>query len=258
MIPYGKHHIDERDIEAVVEVLRHGTLTQGRGVDAFERAFAEFVGARYAIAVSSGTAALHLACLAAELKEGDHVITSANTFVASANCAAFVGASPAFADIDPVSLNMSPEDLRCRCAALGRVGAVIPVHFGGLACDMETIRTVADEYQAVIIEDACHALGGSYANGEPIGSCRYSDMTVFSFHPVKAIAAGEGGMITTNSRALYERLIMLRSHGIFHQKLLHDFGIDDASGRFQLQEEAFQEGKINPWYFEMQQLGYNY
>ncbi len=258
MISYGKHYIDESDIEAVVDVLRHGTLTQGRRVDKFEEAFSNYVGVQHAVAVSSGTAALHLACLAADLKQGDNVITSANTFVASANCAAFVGATPIFSDINPVSLNMSPCDLRNRCGELGHVEAIIPVHFGGLSCDMRAIGSVASEYDAVVIEDACHALGGTYASGERVGSCCYSDMTVFSFHPVKAIAAGEGGMITTNDTALYERLIMLRSHGIFHQKLLTDFAVANPAERFESKNEAFEDGRINPWYFEMQQLGYNY
>ncbi len=258
MIPYGKHYIDEEDIAAVVDVLRQGTLTQGARVDAFEDCFATTVGAQYAIAVSSGTAALHLACMAADVKPGDNVITSANTFVASANCAAFVGASPQFTDIDPVSLNMSAVDLANRCQALGRVKAVIPVHFGGVPCDMPAIQAIAERYDACVIEDACHALGGTYNSGEKIGSCRYSAMTVFSFHPVKAIAAGEGGMITTNDKSLYERLIQLRSHGIFHQKLLTAFEHIDRSEAFILKDEGYENGQVNPWYFEMRELGYNY
>ncbi len=258
MIPYGKHYIDEEDIAAVVDVLRNGTLTQGSGIDRFEERFAVKVGAKYAVAVSSGTAALHLACIAIDASKDDNIITSANTFVASANCAAFVGASPAFSDIDPYTLNMDPGDLAERCGSLRRVKAVIPVHFAGAACDMPAIRAVADEYGAAIIEDACHALGGTYACGAKIGSCKYSEMTVFSFHPVKAIAAGEGGMITTNDRKLYERLVQLRSHGIFHQRLLSVFGGIDEGDAFILKEEGYDDGQFNPWYFEMRELGFNY
>lgn len=258
MIPYGKHHIDDDDISAVVDVLREGTLTQGDRVDSFEDVFASSVGARYAVAVSSGTAALHLACLAGGVKPGENVITSVNTFVASANCAVYVGANPQFADIDPISLNICPEDLLVRCKSLKNIKAVIPVHFAGAPCDMPAIKKVADKYNAVVIEDACHALGGSYESGGKIGSCIYSDMTIFSFHPVKAIAAGEGGMITTNDEKIYQQLIQLRSHGIFHQKLLRQFRNVNASESFKLNEEAFDNGHVNPWYFEMQQLGYNY
>ncbi|MBL4759716.1 MAG: UDP-4-amino-4,6-dideoxy-N-acetyl-beta-L-altrosamine transaminase [Mariprofundaceae bacterium] len=258
MIPYGKHYIDDEDIAKVVEVLQEGSLTQGARVDSFESCFANQVGARYAVAVSSGTAALHLSCMALDVKPGDNVITSANTFVASANCAAFVGASPQFSDIDPITLNMSVSDLAYRCQNLERIKAIIPVHFAGVACDMSAIQDVAEKYGAHVIEDACHALGGRYETGEKIGSCKYSDMTVFSFHPVKAIAAGEGGMITTNSLALYERLVKLRSHGIFHQKLLKEFDHIHVSEAFLLKDEAYENGKVNPWYFEMQELGYNY
>ena len=258
MIPYGKHYIDEADISAVVNVLREGTLTQGERVTDFEKHFTAQVDAKYAVAVSSGTAALHLACLAADVMRGDNVITSANTFVASANCAAFVGASPQFTDIDPQTLNMCIDDLKSRCRELKNVKAIIPVHFGGVACDMPEIKAVAEQYNAVIIEDASHALGGTYDSGDKIGSSHYSDMTVFSFHPVKAIAAGEGGMITTNDEALYQRLIQLRSHGIFHQKLLKEFDNVDIESAFIQKDEAYEGDLVNPWYFEMRELGYNY
>lgn len=258
MIPYGKHYIDEDDIAAVVDVLRHGTLTQGIRVDSFEKCFAAQVDAKYAVALSSGTAALHLACIAANVQKDDHVITSANTFVASANCAAYVGASLEFTDIDPDTLNMDAYDLEKRCRKLAEVKAIIPVHFGGVQCDMPTIRAIAEQYDACVIEDACHALGGTYKSGVKIGSCKYSDMTVFSFHPVKAIAAGEGGMITTNDEAIYQKLIQLRSHGIFHQKLLKTFDHIDVSDAFVLKDEAYENGEVNPWYFEMKNLGYNY
>jgi UDP-4-amino-4,6-dideoxy-N-acetyl-beta-L-altrosamine transaminase len=247
VIPYGRHSIDEDDISAVVEVLRHGALTQGPKVGAFEQAIADRVGARYAVAVSSGTAALHLACLAAELGPGDRVVTSPNTFVASSNCALYVGAAPAFADIDPETLNISPPALETVLERTeGRV-AIIPVHFGGLPCNMPVIAASAKRKGAMVIEDASHALGATYDDGSPVGNCRYSDMTIFSFHPVKLIAAGEGGMITTNDERLYRRLIRLRSHGIAR-----------ADYEFVNQYQAYQGNEINPWYYEMQELGFNY
>lgn len=246
-IPYGRHFIDEDDIQAVVEVLRNAPLTQGPKVEEFEHLVAEYVGAKYAVAVSSGTAALHLACMAADITEGDNVITSPNTFVASANCALYVGATPQFADIDPITLNISPIALNGKCKELGKVKAIIPVHFAGLPCDVLEIKKIADQYSSVVIEDASHALGAMYAHGGRVGNCAHSHMTVFSFHPVKIIAAGEGGMITTNDEHLYRKLLRLRSHGI--NKL------DDE---FVCKEEAFSEGATNPWYYEMQHVGFNY
>lgn len=246
-IPYGKHYIDEEDIQSVVDILRNGPLTQGPKVEEFERQVASYVGVKYAVAVSSGTAALHMACLAADLGSGDNVITTPNTFVASANSALYVGANPHFADIDPTTLNISSAALEEKCKELGKVSAIIPVHFGGLPCDMEAIRKVADKYSKVLIEDASHALGATYPDGGKVGSCAYSDMTVFSFHPVKIIAAGEGGMITTNDEHLYRKLLRLRSHGI--NKL------DD---HFEHHEEAFSDGFTNPWYYEMLHVGFNY
>lgn len=244
---YGKHFLDEDDIASVVDVLRNGMLTQGPNVEAFENQVAQYVGAKYAVAVSSGTAALHIACLAANLNEESVVVTSPITFVASANCAQYVGAETQFSDIDPETLNMSPEALRQTCHTLKNVSAIIPVHFGGLPCDMPAISQIAQENGAVVIEDASHALGGLYADGSRVGNCKYSVMTVFSFHPVKIIAAGEGGMVTTNDEKLYKKLLRLRSHGI--NKL------DD---QFQLDDMATTHGKTNPWYYEMQELGFNY
>lgn len=244
---YGKHFLDEDDIASVVDVLRNGALTQGPKVEAFENQVAQYVGAKYAVAVSNGTAALHIACLAANLNEESVVVTSPITFVASANCAQYVGAETQFSDIDPETLNMSPEALRQTCHTLKKVSAIIPVHFGGLPCDMPAISQIAQENDAVVIEDASHALGGLYADGSRVGNCKYSAMTVFSFHPVKIIAAGEGGMITTNDEKLYKKLLRLRSHGI--NKL------DD---QFQLDDMATTHGKTNPWYYEMQELGFNY
>lgn len=247
MIPYGIHHIDEEDIQAVVDVLRRGALTQGPVVDAFEQAVAKYVGAKYAVAVSSGTAALHLAALAAGVGPGSSLITSPITFVASANAALYVGGRVVFADIDSDTINMSPVALKEALAKNPDARAVIPVHFAGLPCDMPAIKSAADKVGAVVIEDAAHALGAKYPDGQRVGSCAYSLMTIFSFHPVKAIAAGEGGMITTNDEPTYRKLLRLRSHGI--NKL------DDI---LQLPEQAETNGVRNPWYYEMQELGFHY
>lgn len=247
MIPYGKHHIDEDDIRAVTDVLRSGALTQGPAVEAFERAVAQYVGATYAVALSSGTAALHLAALAAGVGPGKALVTSPITFVASANAALYAGGRVVFADIDPATINMSPDTLKKMLASNPDVRAVVPVHFAGLPCDMPAIKSAADRAGAVVIEDAAHALGATYPSGQRVGSCAFSSMTIFSFHPVKAIAAGEGGMITTNDEAIYRKLLRLRSHGI--NKL------DDA---FQLHEQATTDGIQNPWYYEMQELGFHY
>lgn len=247
MIPYGKHHIDEEDIQAVVDVLRSGVLTQGPAVEAFEQAVAEYVGAKYAIAVSSGTAALHLAALSTGVGPGTSLITSPITFVASANAALYAGGQVVFADIDPNTVNMSPDALKEALAKNPDTRAVVPVHFAGLPCDMPAIKSVADQAGAVVIEDAAHALGAVYPDGRRVGSCAYSLITIFSFHPVKAIAAGEGGMITTNDEAIYRKLLRLRSHGI--NKL------DDP---FQLPEQAETDGVRDPWYYEMQEIGFHY
>jgi perosamine synthetase len=246
-IPYGRHFLDEDDIEAVVDVLRHGWLTQGPKVPDFEAAVAERVGVRYAVAVCNGTAALHIACAAAGVSPGDVVVTSANTFVSSANCAAFLGATPDFVDVDPETLNLDPERLAERCAATGSVRAVIPVHFAGLPCDMQRITDIAERRGLTIIEDASHALGAAYDDGSPVGNCRFSDMTTFSFHPVKMITTGEGGLVTTNDEGLYRRLLRLRSHGI--NKL------DDP---FMNAANAHTDTEVNAWYYEMQELRYNY
>lgn len=247
MIPYGRHHIDEGDIAAVSELLRGSLLTQGPAVEAFENAICEYTGARFSVALSSATAGLHLAAVAAGVGPGSSLVTSPITFVASSNAALYAGGRPLFADIDPATINLSPLRLKETLAAHPEVKAVVPVHFGGLPCDMVAIKEIADQVGVRVIEDAAHALGGSYPDGTRIGSNRYSDMTVFSFHPVKAIAAGEGGVVTTNDEALYRRLLRLRSHGI--NKL------DDP---FEIPEQAFTDGQQNPWYHEMQELGYHY
>jgi len=247
MIPYGKHHIDEEDIQAVVNVLRSGLLTQGPAVEAFEQAIAGYVGARYAIAVSSGTAALHLAAVAAGVGPGKSLITSPITFVASANAALYAGGKVVFADIDPDTVNMSSVALQEALLNNQDTRAVIPVHFAGLPCDMKAIKQVSDRAGVSVIEDAAHALGAQYPDGKRVGSCASSLMTIFSFHPVKAIAAGEGGMITTNDDSVYRRLLRLRSHGV-----------NKLNDPFQMPEQAETDGVQDLWYYEMQELGFHY
>jgi perosamine synthetase len=247
MIPYGRHHIDEDDIRAVVDVLRGGALTQGPSVEMFERAVADAVEAKYSVAVSNCTAGLHLAALAAGLGPGAALVTSPITFVASANAALYVGATPQFADINAETVNLCPDSLARTLDGHPEARAVVPVHFAGLPCDMPAIKAAADAAGAIVIEDAAHALGAVYATGEPVGACTYSLMTVFSFHPVKAIAAGEGGMITTNDEVIYRRLLRLRSHGI-----------NKLNDPFQEPAEAETDGERNPWYYEMQELGYHF
>jgi perosamine synthetase len=257
MIPYGKHFLDEDDIDSVVDVLRNGWLTQGPKIRAFEEAISDRVNAKYAVAVSSATAALHLCCIAKNIGEGDVLITSANTFVASSNCAIYEGATPEFCDIDPESLNMCTDSLRTKVSLLPSVSAIVPVHFSGVPCDMVTIGQIAKECNAFIIEDASHALGSEYPDGTPVGNCKHSDMTVFSLHPVKGVTAGEGGVITTNDELLYKRLMQLRSHGICKGNFdMPGVGIADSD--LINVDEALEDGDLNPWYYEMQELGYNY
>lgn len=247
MIPYGRQHLDEADIQAVVDILRSGALTQGPAVDAFENAIASLVGARYAVAVASGTAGLHLAALAAGVEPNTTLITSPITFVASSNAALYAGGTVAFADIEPDTVNMSPESLAGALRDHPETCAIVPVHFAGLPCDMAAIKSLADKASVAVIEDAAHALGAVYEDGAKVGSCAHSLMTVFSFHPVKAIAAGEGGMVTTNDEATYRKLLRLRSHGI--NKL------DDP---LEIAEQASTNGVRNLWYYEMQELGFHY
>lgn len=237
-IGYGRQSIDEADIDSVIKVLKSSHLTQGAKIEEFEKALCKYTGAKYAVAVSSGTAALHIACLAAGLKEKDEFITSANTFVASANCGAYCKAKPVFADIKEDTYNLDPQELKKKITR--RTRAVIPVHFAGQICDLEeiknTIRKKQFQYKEkiFIIEDASHALGSVY-KGSKAGSCVYSDMTVMSFHPVKHITSGEGGVVFTNDEKLYKRLKLFRSHGV----------INCSSG-------------LKPWYYEQQALGFNY
>jgi len=217
MIPYGRQEISQADIEAVVDVLRSDFLTQGGMVPRFEASVAQYCGARYAVAANSATSALHVACMALDVGPGDWVWTSPNTFVASANCAIYCGARVDFVDIDPETANMSVDRLSEKLADAERTGllpkVVIPVHLCGQSCDMVAIRKLAEEYGFRIIEDASHGIGGRY-RGDPLGACRYSDIAVFSFHPVKIITTGEGGMALTNDPELMDRMQRHRSHGI--------------------------------------------
>ena len=217
MIPYGRQDINQADIDAVVEVLRSDFLTQGPVVPAFENAVGKYCSAQHAVAVNSATSALHIACLALGVGKGDVVWTSPITFVASANCALYCGAEVDFVDIDPQTYNLSVQRLQEKLIEAEKAGAlpkvVIPVHLCGQPCDMAGIHVLSKQYGFKIIEDASHAIGGRYKD-EPIGNCRYSDITVFSFHPVKIITTGEGGMALTNSDELAKRMILLRSHGI--------------------------------------------
>lgn len=246
-IPYGKHYIDEDDIKSVVNVLKYKNLTQGDEVDQFEKAVAKYVGAKYAVAVSSWTSGLHIAHLALNIGKKDKVITSPITFVASSNSSLYVGAEPIFSDIDENTINLCPKRLEETIKSHSGVKCIIPVHYAGLPCDMEQIYKLAKQNNLKIIEDAAHALGAKYADGTMVGSCKYSEITGFSFHPVKSIAAGEGGMLTTNSFQTYKKLLRLRSHGI--NKL------DDE---FLNKKSASTENISNPWYYEMQELGFNY
>lgn len=246
-IPYGKHYIDDEDIEAVIDVLKYRNLTQGTVVNDFEEGVAKFVGAKYAVAMSSWTSGLHMACLAAGVQKNNLVATSPITFVASANAAKFCQADPIFCDIDRSSLNISPIHLQeIAKNPPAKIQAIIPVHFAGTPCDMESISYIAKETNSYVIEDAAHALGAKYSDGSMVGSCKYSDMTGFSFHPVKSIAAGEGGMITTNDEDIYKKLLKLRSHGI------------NKSNNYINHSLAYTNELENPWYYEMQELGYNY
>lgn len=242
-IPYGRQSISDADVAAVEAVLRSDFLTQGPAVPRFEEALCEATGAAHAVAVSSATAALHIACLALDVGPGDLVWTSPVTFVASANCARYCGAEVDFVDIDPRSYNLSADALAAKleeAAAAGRLPKVIiPVHLSGQSCDMEAIATLARRHGVRVIEDASHSIGASHA-GEPVGSCRHSDIAVFSFHPVKIVTTAEGGACTTQDPALAERLGLLRSHGITRDERLM---VGESHG---------------PWYYQQVELGFNY
>ncbi len=244
MIPYAKQSISIKDIRSVVKVLKSSYLTQGPVVPDFEKAVTEYCDAKFGVAVNSATSALHIACLALDLGPGDVIWTSPNSFVASANCGLYCGASIDFVDIDPTTYNMSPERLEEKLISAEKIGKlpkiVIPVHFAGQSCDMQKIYLLSKKYGFKIIEDASHAIGGKYKN-KPIGSCEYSDITVFSFHPVKIITTGEGGMAVTNSEDLAIKMRSLRSHGIYNDP------------------ELFHERDDNEiWNYQQLVLGFNY
>ncbi|MFA6922269.1 MAG: UDP-4-amino-4,6-dideoxy-N-acetyl-beta-L-altrosamine transaminase [Gallionella sp.] len=243
LIPYGRQDISEEDIQAVVDVLRSDYLTQGPAVPAFEKSLADYCGADHAVAVNSATSALHIACLALGVGKGDIVWTTPITFVASANCALYCGASVDFVDIDPQSYNMSVARLAEKLAHAEKIGnlpkVVIPVHLCGQPCDMVGIHALSRQYGFNVIEDASHAIGGKY-RGEPIGNCRYSDITVFSFHPVKIITTAEGGMAMTNNVQLAKSMQLLRSHGITRDV------------------NEMTHAADGPWYYQQIDLGYNY
>lgn len=244
MIPYGRQDISEADIQAVVDVLRSDYLTQGPAVPAFEKCIADYCGTQHAVAVNSATSALHIACLALGVGPGDVVWTTPITFVASANCALYCGAQVDFVDIDSRTYNMSVARLAEKLAHAEKVGklpkVLIPVHLCGQPCDMAGIHALGQRYGFKIIEDASHAIGGKYL-GEPVGNCRYSDITVFSFHPVKIITTGEGGMALTNNARLAKRMKLMRSHGITS---------DTADMIPQAPEEL--------WFYQQIELGFNY
>ncbi|MBD1571466.1 UDP-4-amino-4,6-dideoxy-N-acetyl-beta-L-altrosamine transaminase [Aliivibrio sp. S10_S31] len=243
MIPYGKQEITQQDIDAVVDVLKSDFLTQGPQVPAFESALRTHTGATYSLAVNSATSALHIACLALGLGKGDKLWTTPVTFVASANCGLYCGADVDFVDIDPQTYNMSIDALEEKLIHAKSTNAlpkvIVPVHLCGQACDMKAIYTLSKEYGFKIIEDASHAIGGRYLD-KPIGNCEYSDITVFSFHPVKIVTTAEGGAVMTNSQDLADKMALYRSHGITR---------DQA----QMQNESH-----GGWYYEQIDLGYNY
>jgi len=243
MIPYGRQDITQADIDTVVGVLKSDFLTQGPKVPQFEKLVAEHVGAEYAYAVNSATSALHIACLALGLGPGDLLWTTPVTFVASANCALYCGAEVDFVDIDPRTYNISVEALKVKLEAARQAGrlpkVVVPVHLCGQPCDMAAIHALGQEYGFKIIEDASHAIGGKY-KGEFIGNCRYSDITVFSFHPVKIITTAEGGMALTNNKDLADAMALLRSHGITRDPALMTHVPDGG------------------WYYQQIELGFNY
>ena len=244
-IPYGKQHITEEDIREVIRTLKSEYLTQGPVIEQFEKAFANYTGAKYAVAVSNGTAALHLSALALEVKKGESVITTPITFAASANCIQYCGGEVLFADIDPTTYLIDIQALRKKLESPGpaHIKGIIVVDFAGHAANMEAFRKIADEFGLWIIEDACHAPGAFFTDStnkkQLCGNGNFADLTVFSFHPVKHITTGEGGMIVTNNQQLYERLLVLRTHGITKNPAI----LDENHGG---------------WYYEMQELGYNY
>ena len=247
MIPYGRQSINLFDVLSVSKQLAFKSLTQGSKIEEFEERVAEYVGAKYAIAVSSATAGLHLAVMALDLPVNSEIITSPISFVASSNAILYSNHQPKFIDVERETINIDLSLVAQEIESNKNVRAVIPVHFAGLPCNMEELSRLSAAKGVKIIEDAAHALGASYPNGKKVGSCEFSDMTVFSFHPVKSITTGEGGMITTNSYALYKKLLRLRSHGI-----------NKLNDSFESSLLSTTDGISNPWYYEMQELGFNY
>ena len=246
MITYSRQNVSFLDAFKVAWQVKFKSLTQGEKIREFEFKVAEYVGARYAVAVSSGTAGLHLAHLALGHPEGANVVTSPISFVATANSIIYASQNPIFVDIELNSGNLSVEELRKTIETLD-VKTIVPVHYAGTPCDMKKIYEIAKNKKINIIEDAAHALGGYYESGEKIGSCNFSDMTVFSFHPVKSITTGEGGIITTNDEHLYKKLLQLRTHGIHKNEY-----------EFEEKFIAYTDRIPNTWYYEMNMLGYHY
>lgn len=234
MIPYGRQTIEEDDVQAVVDVLRSDYLTTGPKIAEFEKMVADYVGAKYAVAISNGTSALHAACFAAGIQAGDEVITTPLTFAASSNCVLYCGGTPVFADVDPKTYNIDPEDIRRKIT--DKTKAIIAVHLAGQPCDMDEIHKIAKEHDLLVIEDGAHALGSVY-KGKKVGTL--SDMTTFSFHPVKPITTGEGGMIVTDNEEFYQKMMLFRSHGI-------------------TREENLMTRNDGPWFYQQLDLGYNY
>jgi len=258
-IPYGRQNITAEDIEAVVEVLKGDFLTQGPKIEEFERAFANYIGCNYAVAVANGTAALHLCALALNIKAGDKVITTPITFSASANCIRYCGGDVVFADIDPDTylLDINAVQLLLEAAPRGTYKGIIVVDFAGRSVNLEQFKKLADQYGLWIIEDACHAPGGYFIDSNNIkqncGNGKLANLAIFSFHPVKHIASGEGGMITTNDADLYQSLLKLRTHGITKNATDFENDLSFATG-----DESIKTGDFPGWYMEMQTLGYNY
>jgi UDP-4-amino-4,6-dideoxy-N-acetyl-beta-L-altrosamine transaminase len=250
-LPYARQHVSQEDIDAVVEVLRSDWWTQGPTIARFEEALAQATGARCVVACATGTASLHLAMLALGLGPGDAVVTSANTFLADANCARYVGADVLFADVDPDTGNMTPETLRpiLNADSDKRIKAIIPVHFAGQPVDLPRIHQMATQHGASVVDDACHALGAGYECDKAffkVGGGEHSEMTVLSFHPVKHVATGEGGAVATGNERLADRLRTFRTHGMTKSKFVQP-------------ELAFApDGSVNPWYYEMSEVGFNY
>jgi len=256
VIPYGRQYIDKQDVQSVVNILQSERITQGPMIEIFEEELAKVCNAKYAVAINSGTSGLHIACLAAGVDKGDEVITSAITFVASANCIAYCGGIPVFADIDTRTYNISPQEIERKINC--RTKAIIPVHFAGQSCDMEAIARIVKKaekkygHRIYIIEDGCHALGSFYKN-HAVGSCEFSNMAVTSFHPVKHITTGEGGAVFTNDKEILRRLKLFRSHGITNEPSEFKF----QKGAYEISDICDEE-VLKPWYYEQIKLGYNY